>query len=121
MIATKGLLTVDEQIAVLELSKEKLKCLAAIDFCSGLCRIIYDSAFELYAKEKDFKSIYDIKAIMIIPSFSYENAIKSNTNCIVYPQKAFWWSRNLNEGSITNRLAFCDWLINELEKSKTIK
>ena len=28
---------------------------------------------------------------------------------------------DLEEGSVANRLAFLDWLINELEKSKTIK
>ena len=34
---------------------------------------------------------------------------------------AYWWKTELSKGGLTNRLAFLDWLINELEKSKTIK
>jgi hypothetical protein len=34
---------------------------------------------------------------------------------------AYWWETELSKGGLTNRLAFLDWLINELEKSKTIK
>ena len=121
MIATKGLLTVDEQITVLKLAKEKLKCQATVDFCPGLCIIIHNTAFELYAEEKCLKSFFNLTVEMFVPSFSYENALKSNTNCIMPPQKMYWYSRKLEEGSVANRLAFLDWLINELEKSKTIK
>ena len=121
MIATKGLLTVDEQITVLKLAKEKLKCQATADFCPGLCVIIYTTAFELYAKEKKLRSFFNSTVEMLVPAFSYENALKSNTNSIAHTQKMYWWSRKLEKGSVANRLAFLDWLINELEKSKTIK
>ena len=114
-------LTISEQIVILKLTKEKLKNQATVDFCPGLCILIHNTAFELYAKEKDLKSLFNLTVEMLIPSFSYENALKSNTNCITPPQKMYWWSRKLEDGSVTNRLDFLDWLINKLEESKTIK
>ena len=116
MIATKGLLTVVEQITVLKLAKEKLKCQATVDFCPGLCIIIHNTAFELYAEEKCLKSFFNLTVEMLVPTFIYENALKSNTNSIAHTQKMYWWPRKLEKGSVSNRLAFLDWLINELEK-----
>ena len=34
---------------------------------------------------------------------------------------AYWWDIELSKGGLTNRLAFLDWLINELEKSQENK
>ena len=117
MIATKGLLTVDEQIEILKLAKKKLPNLSWPRSSAGIClaikHILFDKSNRLY----NTACFYGISRL--IPSFTRENAVLSkigNMGC-----GAYWWDPELSKGGLTNRLAFLDWLINELEKSKTIK
>ena len=117
MIATKGLLTVDEQIEILKSAKEKLPSLTWAGRSDGLCfairRVLFDKNKGLY------HTSYSSGINTLIPSFTRENAVLSKIGEI--GNRAYWWSTRLSKGGLTNRLAFLDWLINELEKSKTIK
>ena len=116
MIATKGLLTVDEQIEILKLAKKKLPNIGWSHASAGICLAIKKTLFD---KNKTlYYTAYLSEIKRLIPSFTRENAVLSkigNVGC-----GAYWWSTELPNG-LTNRLAFLDWLINELEKSKTIK
>ena len=117
MIATKGLLTVNEQIEILKSVKEKLPSLTWAGTTDGLCfairRVLFDKNKGLY------HTSYSSGINTLIPSFTRENAILSRIGEI--GSSAYWWKTELSKGGLTNRLAFLDWLINELEKSKTIK
>ena len=117
MIATKGLLTVDEQIEILKSAKEEMPSLTWAGKSDGLCfaikRVLFDKNKRLYSTSL-FSGIN-----VLIPSFTRENAVLSKIGEV--RNSAYWWSTYLSEGGLTNRLAFLDWLINELEKSKTIK
>ena len=117
MIATKGLVTVDEQIAILKSAKEELPSLTYADTTDGLClairRVLFDKNKRLY------HTSYSSGINTLIPSFTRENAVLSKIGEV--GNRAYWWSTRLSKGGLTNRLAFLDWLINELEKSKTIK
>ena len=117
MIATKGLLTVDEQIEILKLVKEELPSLTYAGTTDGLCfairRVLFDKNKMLYLTSC-FSEI-----TTLIPSFTRENAVLSKIGKV--GNGAYWWNIELSKGGLTNRLAFLDWLINELEKSKTIK
>lgn len=117
MIATKGLLTVDEQIEILKLVKEELPSLTWAGTSYGLClairRVLFDKNKRLY------HTSYSSGINTLIPSFTRENAVLSKIGEV--GQGGYWWNTELSKGGLTNRLAFLDWLINELEKSKTIK
>ena len=117
MIATKGLLTVNEQIAILKLAKKKLPTLSWPCNSAGIClaikKILFDKSKTLYYTA----CLSDIKRL--IPSFTRENAVLSKIGKVGCG--AYWWKTELSKGGLTNRLAFLDWLINQLEKSKTIK
>ena len=117
MIATKGLLTVDEQIEILKLAKKKLPNLSRTHTRYGICFAIKKALFD---KSKGLYNIACSSEIeKLIPSFTRENAVLSKIGEV--RPGVYWWSTALDEGGLTNRLAFLDWLINELEKSKTIK
>ena len=117
MIATKSILTVDEQIAILKSAKEELPSLTYAGTTDGLClairRVLFDKNKRLY------HTSYYSGISTLIPSCTRENAILSKIGEI--RSGAYWWDTELSKGGLTNRLAFLDWLINELEKSKTIK
>lgn len=117
MIATKGLLTVNEQIEILKSVKEKLPSLTWAGRSDGLCfairRVLFDKNKGLY------HTSYSSGINTLIPSFTRENAVLSKIGDVW--NRSYWWKTELSKGGLTNRLAFLDWLINELEKSKTIK
>jgi len=117
MIKTKGLLTVDEQIEILKLAKKRLPNLSWPYGPAGLCLAIKKTE---HNKGKNLYKIFRLAGIRaLIPSFTRENAVLSKIGEI--RSGAYWWDIDLSKGGLTNRLAFLDWLINELEKSKTIK
>ena len=123
MIATKGLLTVNEQIEILKLAKDKLRILrstcAGLEICSAIKEALRSLDIEHDKNERLYK-IFRFSGInVLIPSFTRENAVLSKIGEI--RSGAYWWDTELSKGGLTNRLAFLDWLINELEKSKTIK
>ena len=117
MIATKGILTVDEQIEVLKLAKKKLPNLSWPHASAGLCLAIKKTLFD--KDERLHKTLCFSGINTLIPSFTRENAVLSKTGKV--GQGGYWWSTELSKGGLTNRLAFLDWLINKLEESKTIK
>ena len=123
MIATKGLLTVDEQIEILKLAKDKLRILRSTCTGLGICTAIKESLISMDIEHNKGKNLYKIfrlsGIIVLIPSFTRENAVLSKIGKVGCG--AYWWNTELSKGGLTNRLAFLDWLINELEKSKTIK
>lgn len=117
MIATKGLLTVDEQIEILKLAKKKLPNLTRTHIRYGICFAIKKALFD---KSKGLYNIACSSEIeKLIPSFTRENAILSKIGEI--RSGVYWWNTELSKGGLTNRLAFLDWLINELEKSQENK
>ena len=123
MIATKGLLTVDEQIEILKLAKDKLRILRSTCTGLGMCSAIKEALRSLDIERDKNERLYKIFRFsginVLIPSFTRENAVLSRIGKV--RSGAYWWDIELSKGGLTNRLAFLDWLINELEKSKTIK
>ena len=123
MIATKGLLTVNEQIEILKLAKDKLRILRSTCTGLGMCSAIKEALRSLDIERDKNERLYKIFRSsginVLIPSFTRENAVLSRIGKV--RSGAYWWDIELSKGGLTNRLAFLDWLINELEKSKTIK
>ena len=117
MIATKGLLTVNEQIEVLKLSRKRLPDLRWPCNSAGICLAIKKTLFDKGERLYNIACFSGIESL--IPSFTRENAILSKIGKVGCT--AYWWHTDLEKGGLTKRLAFLDWLINELEKSKTIK
>ena len=117
MIATKGLLTVNEQIKILKLAKKKLPNLMRTHARAGICFAIKNALLD--KNERLYNTVCFCGISNLIPSFTRENAILSKIGKV--GSGAYWWDVELSKGGLTNRLAFLDWLINELEKSKTIK
>ena len=117
MTATKKILTVDEQIEILKLSRKRLPDLRWPCNSAGICLAIKKTLFDKCERLYNIACFSGIESL--IPSFIRENAILSKIGeigCGVY-----WWKTELSKGGLTNRLAFLDWLINKLEKSKIIK
>ena len=123
MIATKGLLTVNEQIEILKLTKDKLRILRSTCTGLGMCSAIKEALRSLDIERDKNERLYKIFRSsginVLIPSFTRENAVLSRIGKV--RSGVYWWDTELSKGGLTNRLAFLDWLINELEKSKTIK
>lgn len=117
MITTKGLLTVNEQIEILKLAKKKLPNLSRTHTRYGICFAIKKALFD--KSERLYYTACFCGVSKLIPSFTRENAVLSKIGEI--GSGAYWWSTALAEGGLTNRLAFLDWLINELEKSQENK
>ena len=117
MMATKGLLTINEQIEVLKLSRKRLPNLRWPCNSAGICLAIKKTLFDKGERLYNTACFSGIESL--IPSFTRENAILSKIGEI--GSGVYWWKTELSKGGLTNRLAFLDWLINELEESKTIK
>ena len=117
MIATKGLLTVNEQIEILKLAKKKLPNIGWSHASAGLCLSIKKALLD--KDERLYNTLLFSGINVLIPSFTRENAVLSKIGKVGCG--AYWWSTDLSEGGLTNRLAFLDWLINELEKSQENK
>ena len=106
-------LTVAEQIEVLEAAKKKLVDSAGSYFCIGLC-----CAINCVIRE-DYNHLAELAAhgglCNVIPSFTFENAVLSGTVDNYAVPYWYWWSTEVSKGGITNRLAFLDYLINNLK------
>ena len=104
-------LSVAEQIEVLEAAKETLVFLSDSYTCAGLCQSL-DCAIH-----KHHKSITccSRSVFRVIPSFTFENAVLSGTVEADADPHWFWWPTEVEEGSITNRLNFLDYLIEKLK------
>ena len=75
MIATKGLLTVNEQIEVLKLSRKRLPDLRWSCTSAGICLAIKKTLFD--KNEILYNTAYLYGINVLIPSFTRENAILS--------------------------------------------
>ena len=117
MVATKKLLTVGEQIEILKLSRKRLPDLRWPCNSAGICLAIKKTLFDKDERLYNIACFSEIERL--IPSFTRENAALSKIGKV--GSGAYWWDTELSKGGLTNRLAFLDWLINELEKSQTIK
>ena len=117
MIAIKKILTVNKQIEILKLAKKRLHELSGSHASAGICLAIKKTLFD--KNERLYITAYFSGINALIPSFTRENAVLSKIG--ETRSGAYWWDTELSKGGLTNRLAFLDWLINELEKSKTIK
>ena len=117
MIATKGLLTVNEQIEILKLAKKRLPKLSGSHASAGICLAIKKTLFDKSERLYNIACFSGIERL--IPSFTRKNAVLSKIGEV--RSCAYWWNTELSKGGLTNRLDFLDWLINELQESKTIK
>ena len=117
MIATKKILTVNEQIEVLKSSRKRLPDLSWSCASAGICLAIKKTLFDM--NEKWYSITYFSGIERLIPSFTRENAVLSKIGEI--RSGAYWWDTKLEKGGLTNRLEFLDWLINKLEKSQENK
>ena len=106
-------LSIKEQIEVLEAAKVVLVSSSVGPRCRGLCRTI---SLVIKKKHNHLYSLVDCLGVCtVIPSFTFENAVLSGTvgnNAVPY---WFWWDPSPENGGITNRLAFLDYLINNLK------
>ena len=93
-------LTTEEQIQVL---KEVRKRLLNRIFDLGLCDMFRSKLFEIYGITTSFHEIPNY-----IPLFRMDYAIKHAKATY----GLFWWPQS----NKTDRLAFLDWMISELEK-----
>lgn len=117
MIATRKILTVNEQIEILKLAKKKLPNLSWPHSSAGICLAIKNTLFDKSNRLYNTACFYGISRL--IPSFTRDNAVLSKIGKVGCG--AYWWDNELSKGGLTNRLAFLDWLINELEKSQENK
>ena len=105
-------LSIAEQIEVLEAAKVVLVSPSVGPRGIGLC-----STIKIVIHE-DYSHLAEIAAHGIhnvIPSFTFENAMLSGTVDNDADPHWFWWDPAVEKGGITNRLAFLDYLINNLK------
>ena len=106
-------LSIAEQIEVLEAAKKVLVSSLVGASCAGLCDSINCVICKSYIHLSDLASVYGIHKV--IPSFTFANAVLHGTVDKKADPTWFWWSTKIEEGGITNRLAFLDYLINNLK------
>lgn len=105
-------LSIAEQIEVLEDAKVALVSSFIGTSCTGLCYAINCVIY------KDYNHLAELAAhgiYKVIPSFTFENAVLSGTVSDDAVPHWFWWDPSVENGGITNRLAFLDYLINKLK------
>ena len=106
-------LSIAEQIEVLEAAKVALVSSFIGTSCTGLCYAINCAIC------KDYNLLAELEArggiCSVIPSFTFENAVLSGTVDKDTDPSWFWWSTEVDEGGITNRLNFLDYLIEKLK------
>ena len=106
-------LSIKEQIEVLENSKDVLVALSDNINAIGLCRAISASIYEKHDRLSIL--VYKFGVRKVIPSFTFENAVLHGSTYWYASQDWYWWSTKISKGGITNRLAFLDYLINNLK------
>lgn len=108
----ESLLSVSEQIEILEAAKVVLVSLSVGTSCVGLCWAISCVIYEDYIHlvESTRVGIYNV-----IPSFTFENAVQHGSVDKDAAPDWFWWNTDVKKGGITNRLAFLDFLIEKLK------
>ena len=106
-------LSIAEQIEVLEAAKVVLVSSSVRPSCVGLCRAISRVI------KKKHNHLYSLVvyngACTVIPSFTFENAVLSGIVSDDAVPYWFLWDSYVENGGITNRIAFLDYLINNLK------
>ena len=106
-------LSIKEQIEVLEAAKKVLVELSTDSESIGLC---YTIKLIIYYKHNCLYNLVSKHgAHEAIPSLNFRNAVLSGTVNEDADPTWFWWSTKIEKGGITNRLAFLDYLINNLK------
>ena len=106
-------LSIAEQIEVLEAAKKMLVVSLVGTSCMGLCGAINCVIYKDYNHLSELAAVYGIRKV--IPSFTFENAVLSGTVDKDTEPSWFWWPTEVEEGGITNRLNFLDYLIEKLK------
>ena len=106
-------LDIAEQIEVLEAAKVVLVSSSRGRSCVGLCYAINCVICKNYNHLSELSAVYGIRNV--IPSFTFENAVLSGTVDKDTAPEWFWWPTEVEEGCITNRLNFLDFLIDKLK------
>ena len=108
-------LSIKEQIEVLEAAKDmlSLELHTACDDCIGLCNTI--GVIIYYKYNHLYKLLYIGGIHKVVPSFTFANAVLHGTVDKRCDPTWFWWSTKIENGGITNRLNFLDYLINKLK------
>ncbi len=105
--------SVAEQIEVLEASKDVLVSSFIGTSCTGLYYAINCVICKSYNHLSELSAVYGIRKV--IPSFTFEKAVLSGTVDKDTAPEWFWWPTEVDEGGITNRLNFLDYLIEKLK------
>lgn len=115
-IETESPLNIEEQIEILELTKEKLITTSKFGMSEGCCvaikGVLLDKGHSLYrrAMECGIRSI--------IPCFTRNNAMLSGIGIVrLDTSYCYWWNIEISKGGLTNRIAFLDWLIERLKEA----
>ena len=106
-------LSIADQIEVLEAAKVVLVSSLVGASCAGLCYAINCVICRNYNHLSEVAAVYGIRKV--IPSFTFENAVLSGTVDKDTAPEWFWWPTKVEEGGITNRLNFLDYLIKKLK------
>ena len=104
--------SVAEQIEVLEASKDVLVSSLVGTSCAGLCNSINCVICKSYNHLSELAAYGIYK---VIPSFTFEDAVLSGAVDKDADPSWFWWPTEVEEGGITKRLNFLDYLIDKLK------
>ena len=114
-IETESPLSIKEQIEVLEAAKVVLVPSSVCPSCVGLCRAI---SLVIKKKHNHLYSLVVYNGVRtVIPSFTFESVVLSGMVSDDAAPGWYWWSTEVSKGGITNRLAFLDWLIEQLKEA----
>ena len=105
--------SVAEQIEVLDAAKVVLVPSFMGTSCTGLCYAIYCVICKSYNHLSELSAVCGIH--QVIPSFNFQHAVLSGTVDKDTAPEWFWWPTEVDEGGITNRLNFLDYLIEKLK------
>lgn len=113
-IETESPLSIEEQIEVLELSKKELKEMVDNGICEGCCIAIVEALLDKGYSLYNHDVACGIRSL--IPCFTRNNAMLSGIGIVrLDTAYCYWWNREVSKGGLTNRIAFLDWLIEQLK------
>ena len=106
-------LSIKEQIEVLEAAKLALVSFSFLGSCPGLCYTIERVICDKHSHLHELVSFGGVRKV--IPSFTFENAVLHGTVSDDAVPYWLWWSTKIEKGGIAKRLAFLDFLIDNLK------
>ena len=105
--------SIAKQIEVLEAAKGVMVSSFIGTSCTGLCYAINCVICKSYNHLSELAAVYGIRKV--IPSFNFPHAVLSGTVSDDAVPYWYWWPTEVEEGGITNRLNFLDYLIDKLK------